>query len=75
MSLAKTICEKLTKAISFEEETDFAYISWRKAVDAYLMSKVGVKSSDLSDYNWRDAYNDGVKATSAANSAIKNTMN
>jgi hypothetical protein len=49
--------------------------AWMAAVDAALVRKCGVNSSDLPDVCYRDRYDTGSTPEEAADEAIKNSMN
>ena len=44
---------------------------WMARVDAYIEQKFGLSSSDLPDYCYRDAFDDGASPGSAAKAAIR----
>jgi len=46
------------------------YAEWKKKVDAAISAKCGLTSDDLADYNYADAYADGVSPSSAARKAL-----
>lgn len=45
--------------------------TWMCMVDHIILAKVGVGYEDLPDYCYRDAYDDGVSASSCARAAIR----
>lgn len=47
---------------------------WMKEVDAQLRKKVGLTHLDLPDCCYRDWYDDGVRPSTAANRAVKNSF-
>lgn len=49
--------------VSFEE--------WKRQLDALLRAKYGLESSDLADCAYRDWYERGVSAKSAARKALR----
>ncbi len=51
-----------------------SFQDWMKQVDKAISDKVGLTSSDLADICYRDLYDDGVSASSAARKAIKSDM-
>lgn len=48
------------------------FTSWKIEVDAALVAKCGLESSDLADCPYRDWYEDGVRPSAAATRAIRN---
>ena len=71
---ATELLNKMSSVIGEAKDTsDAGFQKWLKEVNIYLGKKVGCSYDDLVDYNWRDAFDDGVKATSAANKALKNS--
>ena len=44
---------------------------WYAEVDQWVLRKYGLSRDDLPDWNYRDAYDDGVKPTTAAKRAIR----
>jgi hypothetical protein len=55
--------EQIKKRLSFEE--------WLEMVDAEVWSRAGCSYSDLSDWNYADAFEDGMRPKTAARKAIK----
>ena len=51
------------------QKTPFS--SWMASVNKIISSKIGLISDDLPDQNYFDMWERGVKATTAANKAIK----
>lgn len=45
--------------------------AWMKKVDAVLIAKTGLSNSDLPDWTYFDAFEDGATPASAAKQAIK----
>ena len=45
--------------------------AWMRLVDAEIARRIGVTSSDLDDYCYRDAYDRGVSPKVVAGKAIK----
>ena len=45
--------------------------AWMAKVDAVLVKKCGLDSSDLPDWMYRDAFEDGASPASAAKEALK----
>lgn len=45
--------------------------TWMRATDAAVLAKVGMSVYDLPDINFRDRYENGDTANSAANAAIR----
>ena len=75
-SQAKSICEKVTKAISFEEGTDAGFKEWLKEADILVKRKTSGGIYDLYDsgyfeYDWKAAYDKGLKPVIAVNQATK----
>lgn len=52
----------MTAKLTFEE--------WMAEVNRLMVGKCGMGSEDLPDWNYRDAYNDGLTPNQAANQAI-----
>lgn len=47
-----------------------AYDKWMAKVDAFIARKFGVDSNDLPDWNYLDAFEDGMSPSAAAKAAI-----
>lgn len=45
---------------------------WKGAVNAAIVRKVGVHADDLPDWNYRDAFNQGMQPPRAAAAVIRN---
>lgn len=48
------------------------FSDWMAKVDAHLIKKVGVRSSDMCDICYRDLFESGVSPSAAARMAIRN---
>lgn len=49
------------------------FYAWMKMVDERIAAELGgLDSGDIDDWNYRDAYNDGVDPTTAALEALEN---
>jgi hypothetical protein len=51
-----------------------SFDDWMSEVDAVLVRKIGVCSSDLPDYAYRDLFDQGVTPEHAADAAIDNAV-
>jgi Family of unknown function (DUF5419) len=47
------------------------YVAWMSKVDAALVKMCGLDSNDLPDWNYCDAYADGVTPSAAAKAAMR----
>jgi len=47
---------------------------WKSLVNQYVVAKCGMDCDDIDDWNYTDAYRDGVSAKVAASRAIRNAM-
>lgn len=50
---------------------DPKFAVWMAKVDAFISKKFGVDSSDLPDWNYLDAFEDGMSPSAAAKAAIR----
>lgn len=48
-----------------------SFSAWMAKVDAFISAKYGVDSSDIPDWMYHDAWEDGMSAASAAKKAVK----
>jgi hypothetical protein len=54
--------------------TAASFDSWMARVDEAIVRRVGVCSSDLPDFTYRDLYDQGVTPEEAADAAIENAV-
>lgn len=50
------------------------FAKWLVLVDVALVSRVGMVSGDLADWNWRDAYDDGYTPSDAVTDALADIL-
>lgn len=48
--------------------------SWMERVDAVLIARVGLDSGDLPEWAWRDHYDAGTPAVTAARRAVEDLL-
>ena len=53
------------------QNEDNGFETWLEQVNGYMARLCGMSAYDLPDWNYRDAYDDGVKPTTAAKRAIR----
>jgi hypothetical protein len=52
------------------EVGDEKFQAWMREVDAAMEAEVGMGHADLPDWNYRDAFDDGMDAADAADEAL-----